>query len=108
MSDMTLKPHVSEKAYGSSKDRVYVFLVPKRANKVTVAAAVAKQFEVEVVNIRTAVLTGKRKRSIRRGGRPVFGRRSDRKKAYVTIAEGQSIPLFAAEEEAEEKAEAQK
>jgi hypothetical protein len=49
------------------------------------------------------VTKGKAKRTYRKsGGRSVMGRRSDAKKAYVTLKEGDSIPVFEAVKEAEE------
>lgn len=101
---LVLKPRVSEKAYGQSSSGVYVFSVDKSANKQTIAAAVEAQFQVKVATVNTVVSKGKAKRTIRKGGRPVAGRTSDSKKAYVTLHEGQSIALFAsAEEEAKEE-----
>lgn len=103
-----LKPRVSEKAYGLSQtDGVYVFVVPKNANKLTVARAVAVQFNVTVEAVRVAHLPAKPKRSIRQGGRKVNkGFQSGVKKAYVTLKDGDSIPIYAAEEE--EKARTEK
>ena len=100
---MILKPRLSEKAYGLSQVRnTYVFVVPNDATKHTVARAVAEQFEVTVVDVHTINLKGKAKRSVSRGGRRVAsGRQSDVKKAYVTLKEGDHLPIFAAEEEAE-------
>ncbi len=103
---MTLKPRVSEKAYGLSKQRnTYTFDVPKSANKATVAEAVAVQFEVTVEEVNITNISGKVKRTYRRGGRPVTGKDNDIKKAYVRIKEGDHIPVFAAIEEDEAKAE---
>jgi large subunit ribosomal protein L23 len=109
MSDataMTIKPRMSEKAYALSKERdTYVFVVPKTANKVTVAAAVEAQFGVSVVSVNVSNTTGKPKRSYRRGGRPLVGKNPDIKKAYVRLKDGDSIPVFAAVDEEEAKAE---
>ncbi len=107
MSDaMTLKPRMSEKAYALSTARnTYVFVVPDTANKVTIAAAVSEQFKVTVEEVNISILKGKKKRSYRRGGRPIVGRTSDIKKAYVRLKEGDAIPIFAAVEEEEAKAE---
>jgi large subunit ribosomal protein L23 len=107
---LLLKPRLSEKTYSLSTNRVYAFDVPKSANKHDVARAVAAQFEVTVVEVRIANLAGKAKRTISLSGRRVAqgagGKQIDRKKAYVTLSEGQSLPFFAAVEEAEEKQEA--
>lgn len=96
---LVLKPRVSEKAYAQSQGNVYVFSVDKRADKTSIARAVEAQFGVSVETVNTAVSKGKSKRTIRKGGRPVAGRTSDFKKAYVTLKEGDSIALFASEEE---------
>jgi large subunit ribosomal protein L23 len=101
---MILKPRVSEKAYAQSANGVYVFSVDKSADKLSIARAVEAQFDVKVATVNTVVSKGKAKRTVRKGGRPIAGRTSDFKKAYVTLQEGQSIPLFASvEEEAKEE-----
>ncbi len=101
---LVLKPRVSEKAYAQAQSNVYVFAVDKRADKLSIARAVEAQFGVTVTTVNTIVSKGKAKRTIRKGGRPVAGRTSDFKKAYVTLKEGDSIALFASEEE-DKKAE---
>lgn len=105
-----LKPRLSEKTYTLSTSRVYVFDVPKTANKHEIKRAVADQFEVTVLNVRVTNIAGKAKRTISLSGKRVAqgsgGKQNDKKKAYVTLAEGSSLPFFAAVEEAEEKQEA--
>ncbi len=65
---LTLKPRMSEKTYASSlATNTFVFIVPKSVNKIQIAASVAEQFSVGVVNVRTAVVKGKKARSIRLG-----------------------------------------
>jgi large subunit ribosomal protein L23 len=101
---VTLKPRLSEKSFGLSQNRVYVFAVPGDANKHTVARAVEVQFDVKVTDVNISVLKGKAKRTIsQKGRRQLSGSTSDVKKAYVTLAEGFVLPIFAAEEEAEAK-----
>lgn len=104
---LVLKPRLSEKSYAMSQEpNVYVFEVPKDANKLTVASAVAEQFKVTVVSVNTTNIKGKKVRTfLNRRGKFVRGERSDIKKAYVTVKAGEKIPIFAAEEEAEAKAE---
>lgn len=103
---MALKPRMSEKAYATSQAlNTYVFVVPYEANKVTVAAAVEDQFKVTVEEVNILILKGKKKRSYRRGGRPTVGETSNVKKAYVRVKAGDQIPVFAAMEEEEAKAE---
>lgn len=97
---MVLKPRVSEKAYAQNQDRnVYVFMVPVSASKQAIANAIAAQFEVTVKTVNTTLTKGKAKRTIRKGGRPVAGRTSNFKKAYVTLKDGDSIAIFAAAED---------
>ena len=102
---LVLKPRMSEKAYGSSlSTNTFVFDVSKSANKLQIASAVSEQFKVTVADVRTVIVKGKQARSIRLGKyrKNVMGQRSDYKKAYVTLKEGDSIPVFAAIQEAEE------
>lgn len=101
---IVLKPRMSEKTYGLSLARnVFVFEVPYEASKQAVAGAVAAQFGVTVVNVNTTNIKGKAKRTVRKGGRPTNGRRSDIKKAYVTLKDGDSLPFFATEEDKDAK-----
>lgn len=101
-----LKPRLSEKAYGLSQtSNTYVFDVPADANKHTVARAVAAQFEVTVVNVNVTNVKGKAKRTVRKSGRAAMGRQNDVRKAYVTLKQGDSLPLFAAIEKETEQAE---
>ena len=103
---IALKPRLSEKSYALSQARVYVFAVPSDANKHSVARAVEAQFDVKVSDVNISVLKGKAKRTIsQKGRRQLSGTTSDVKKAYVTLAEGNSLPIFAAEEESEAKQE---
>lgn len=103
---LSLTPRMSEKAYGLSNERsTYVFSVPLSASKQQIARAVADQFEVSVVSVNTLKQKGKSLRTISTKGRRVAkGRQTQAKKAYVKLASGQSIPIFAATEEQEKKA----
>ena len=95
-----LLPVLSEKAYALSQARnTYVFAIPKDANKHTVARAVAAQFEVTVTNVNVVNIAGKAKRTVRKSGRAVNGYQNDTRKAYVTLKDGDSLPIFAALEE---------
>lgn len=92
---INLIPRVSEKTYEQSQtSNVYTFKVPRSTNKHVIADAVSKQFEVTVVSVRTANQEGKAKRTVRKSGRAVNGQRSDYKKAYVVLKEGDSLPIF--------------
>lgn len=106
---MILKPRQSEKTYAMSQTGVYVFDVPKEVNKLQIASAVAAQFDVTVTKVRISILKGKDARSIRigeRGRSNVSGMRSNVKKAFVTLKDGDSIPVFAALDEQNAKIEA--
>lgn len=82
-----LAPHVSEKStMVSETNNSFVFKVLKDANKAEIKAAVEKLFEVEVQGVRTVNVKGK----VKRHGQS-FGKRSDWKKAYVVLKEGQDI-----------------
>ena len=98
--NMTLKPRISEKAYGVSETlNTYVFQVPQDSNKLTIAKAVSDQFGVTVKSVNITNVKGKLKRTFRKGGKASIGKRSDIKKAYVTLAEGDSIAVFASEDD---------
>lgn len=101
---MTLKPKVSEKTYAMSQGGVYVFGVPTDANKLTVTKEVIAQFGVGVTEVRILNIKGKKKRTNVKRRRPIIGQKSNLKKAYVTLKEGDSIPVFAAIEKAEKDA----
>ncbi len=101
---MTLKPRISEKAYGTAEaTNTYVFQVPSDANKLMVSQAVSAQFNVTVQVVNILNVKGKVKRTVRRGGKSNFGKRPDFKKAYVTLKEGDSIAIFASEDAADTK-----
>lgn len=101
---MTITPRATEKAYAQSQNNVYVFNVPLASNKQQIVAAVESQFGVKVTNIKTLVQSGKAIR-YNRGKRknPGTTTRTDSKKAYVTLAEGDKIQVFAESETKEEK-----
>ena len=82
-----LAPHISEKStIAAEENNTIVFKVATDATKAEVKAAVEKLFEVEVTGVRTLNVKGKAKRTGMR-----FGRRSDWKKAYVTLKEGSEL-----------------
>lgn len=102
---MNLKPRVSEKAFKLSENSsVYVFIVPKGANKQSISHAVKTQFDVTVETVNITNLPAKAKRTVRKGGRKVErGEQAGVKKAYVTLKKGDSIPIFAQEDEGAKK-----
>ncbi len=107
--EITLRPRLSEKTYGLSEHRVYVVDIPAGVNKHGVARAIEAQFDVKVVKVNVANIGGKAKRTMSLTGKRYLnsnGKRNSIKKAYITLAEGQGLPFFAAIEEAEEKEQA--
>lgn len=98
---LSLKPRLSEKAYAlSEKGNTYVFDVPKTANRRLVADAVMAQYSVEVSSVKIASTAAKPLRSYRKRGRNITAQRAGVRKAYVTLKEGDKIPIFAADEKA--------
>ncbi len=89
--DVILRPVVSEKSYALLDRGVYVFIVHPDANKIEIRQAIEEIFEVSVVKVNTLNRKGKRKRQRRR---PTYGKRPDTKRAIVTLAPGDRIPLF--------------
>jgi ribosomal protein L23 len=104
MTNISVIPRATEKAYAQSQNNVYVFNVPLTANKKQIAAAIEAQFDVTVTNVKTLVQSGKAVRFSRGKNRyPGKTTRKDNKKAYVTLAEGSSIQVFAEPAAEEEK-----
>jgi len=92
---ITLTPHISEKAYRLSEaENTYIFKAPISANRNQIKDAVEELYDVSVAKIRTTIIKGKVKSTPLRGRYPISGRRSDVKKAYVTLVAGDSLPLF--------------
>ena len=86
--DTVLAPIITEKTTLLSEQNKVVFKVAKDATKDEIAAAVEELFKVTVTKVNTMIVKGKTKRF-----RGIMGRRSDVKKAIVTLAEGQSIDI---------------
>ena len=104
MSLILVTPVTTEKAYGQSQKNVYVFNVPVAANKNEILAAVESQYEVKVAAIKTLVQSGKAVRFSRGKNRyPGTTKRTDSKKAYVTLAAGSSLNFFEQPAEEEKK-----
>jgi len=89
--DVIIRPVVSEKSYGLLDRGVYTFVVAPGANKTEIRHAVEAIFGVNVVNVNTLNRPGKRKRN---RGKATYGKRPDTKRAIVTLATGQTIPIF--------------
>lgn len=89
--DVIRRPLITEKGVTKKEtERTLVFEVHPEANKTQIRQAVEKLFSIKVAGIRTTTTAGK----LRRRGR-FSGYRSDWKKAYVRVKEGQKLPEFA-------------
>ena len=86
--DVIKKPIITEKATMASESGAVVFQVAMDSTKVTIKEAVEAIFNVKVKAVNTTITKGKAKKF---RGRP--GVRSDKKKAYVTLEEGNSIDV---------------
>ncbi len=86
--DVVLAPHITEKSTMLSEHNSVVFKVARTASKPEIKAAVEALFGVTVTGVNTMVTKGKTKKW---KGTPY--RRSDSKKAIVTLAEGQTIDI---------------
>ncbi|HQN20363.1 MAG TPA: 50S ribosomal protein L23 [Syntrophobacteraceae bacterium] len=84
------RPLITEKST-IEKDRgnKLVFEVDRRANKIEIKSAVEQMFKVNVLDVTTMTVRGKKKRVGR-----YFTRRSDWKKAMVTVKPGQRVEFF--------------
>lgn len=105
MNIIHVTPRATEKAYRLVSDRnTYVFDVPLASNKQQIIDAVESQFDVKVLGVKSLVQSGKAIRFNRGKKRyPGTTHRRDNKKAYVTLASGDSIKVFDETTESEEK-----
>ena len=87
------QPHTSEKTTViADKFKQFTFKVLKTATKIEIKKAVENMFNVKVKNVSTVVMKGKTKRF-----RQQEGKRSDWKKAYVTLCSGYDIDFTISE-----------
>jgi len=94
-SDVLIKPILTEKANAQQdKLRRYAFKVAKKANKLEIKKAIESFYGVRVTNVNTAVSPAKSKTRFTKAGF-ISGRKPSYKKAYVTVAEGETIDLYA-------------
>ena len=89
--DVIIKPLITEKATIILEQNKYVFQVRTDATKKRVKFAIESIFNVDVTKVNIVCINGKKKRG--KGG--VIGKRSDYKKALVTLKDGQSIDTSA-------------
>ena len=97
--DVIIQPIVSEKsARQMEAGNIYTFKVAGHANKIDIARAVEKLFDVTVMDVRTMNYAGKARQALmgRMTKNRSLGRRSSFKKAVVTLAEGDHIEFYEA------------
>lgn len=87
--DILIRPIVTEKSTALKEQGKYTFRVPLAATKIQIRQAVEQIFKVKVQAVNTMRYEGKLKRMGR-----TQGRRSDWKKAVVTLKPGEAIELF--------------
>jgi large subunit ribosomal protein L23 len=88
--DIVKAPRITEKGSRlKEKNNVLTFEVRTDANKLQVRKAIEGIFKVKVMDVTTVKIAGKKKRMGQR-----LGRRSDWKKAYVTLKPGEKIDIF--------------
>lgn len=95
LAEVLIKPIVTEKSNKlSDKRRTYAFKVNRKANKLEIKKAVEGFYSVNVIDVNTIVVPGKAKSRFTKAGF-ISGVKPAYKKAYVTVAEGETIDLYA-------------
>jgi len=95
LTKILIKPILTEKANAQQeKLHRYAFKVNRKANKLEIKKAVEDFYGVSVVDVNTAVVPGKNKTRYTKAGF-IKGQKPAFKKALVTIAEGETIDLYA-------------
>jgi len=94
MHETLIRPLITEKMTNITADKgKYGFLVNPKSNKIEIAKAIEKKFNVHVVSIRTINHPWKMKTQFRKSGR-FTGKTSKFKKAIITLKEGEKIEIF--------------
>ncbi len=94
-------PRATEKAYVAQTKNQYIFFVPQAASKQEIAKRIGEEFKVTVIDVRVSTRKGKQtKYSKGKHAYPGITYRRDRKVAYITLKDGDKIPVF---EEAKEE-----
>ncbi len=94
LTEVLIKPILTEKANAQQeKLRRYAFKVDRRANKLEIKKAVEEFYGVQVSNVNTTIIPSKAKSRYTKAGF-VHGRKPAKKKAFVTVAEGETIDLY--------------
>ena len=95
LTEILIKPILTEKANAQQeKLSRYAFKVNRRANKLEIKTAIEQFYGVSVLEVNTLVVPGKNKTRSTKSG-VISGVKSGYKKALVTVAEGETIDLYA-------------
>lgn len=98
MSNIIIKPLLTEKTTAMQEDGVYAFQVARTANKLQIKDAVQALYpDVTVLSVRTSITSRKPKQRYTKSG-AVSGATKLTKKAFVQLAEGDFIDVFGGEE----------
>ena len=90
--DIIRRPIITEKTNYLSSLNQYVFEVDYKSTKATVKEAIETIFDVKVEKVNVMIVPAKQSRSMR--NRRLRTRTNAYKKAIVTLAEGERIPIF--------------
>lgn len=95
MHNILIRPLITEKMTNITalEPNKFGFIVDLKANKIEIAKAIEKRFDVHVIDVKTIKHHGKTKTQFRKSGRFV-GKTSKFKKAIVTLKKGETIELF--------------
>jgi large subunit ribosomal protein L23 len=95
-SDILIKPVLSEKANKQAeKMNRFTFIVDRKANKLEIKKAIETFYGVQVEEVNTQVVPSKLKAKYTKAGF-IVGRKPAKKKAIVTVAEGETIDIYSA------------
>ncbi len=88
-------PRATEKAYVAQSKNQYIFFVPQTASKQEIAKRIGEEFKVTVIDVRVTTRKGKQtKYSKGKHAYPGITYRCDHKVAYITLKDGDKIPVF--------------
>jgi large subunit ribosomal protein L23 len=94
LTDVLVRPVLTEKVNKQiERKRSYTFIVDRKANKLEIKKAVEEFYGVNVVDVNTHVIPGKAKSRFTKSGF-LNGRKPAKKKAIVTVADGEEINLY--------------
>jgi large subunit ribosomal protein L23 len=95
LTDVIVRPILTEKTNAQQeKLRRFAFKVDRKANKLEIKKAIEQFYGVNVTDVNTSVTPGKRKTRMTKSGQ-ISGKKPAFKKAYITVAEGETIDLYA-------------